>query len=287
MTEFSAWKWMETGGAPTRGRAPGLPPLRRLRPMPPMIKEVHVPSWDWKSPAYDRNAKTILVDRNAAYVSAASSVRVAHGALDNTGPIPFDNKRVGYWCVDFAGTDEEGMRDRWAYRDDLMSPLGTGRNRLRCWLAHPTANLLDELAEDGKFAPLRIVDSWTSTEGVALSKWSTGVQNHRLGLMDAGTEEELEQFKKDYSKVVQMLLTGEGFAYRRGDWHHAIVAQFAATSWRTLWNCHKAGHGPVAAGSRDAAAFLPEDYDALTMCEPSPLKIDNTGRALGTWKIDN
>lgn len=286
MNEFSPWKWLEGEGAPVRGRAK-IPPLRRLRPVPPMVKEVHVPAWNWSRPGTWTGTPTVVLDKNAAYVAAASSVLVAHGPLTNTGRTDFDPKLVGYWCVDFAGTDEYGPRDRWTGGQDLMSPLGTGRNRLRCWLAHPTAKLLTDLAEEGRFSPLRIVDSWTSDETVRLTKWSDRVRDHRLELMDGGDEraEELDEFKLDYSRVVQMLLSGEGFAYRRPDWYHAILAQFAATSWRDLHGTVLAGHGPIAAGDRDAATFLVDDYDALTMLEAGPMKFDNTGRKLGTWKV--
>ncbi|MFG2848503.1 hypothetical protein ACGF12_35890 [Kitasatospora sp. NPDC048296] len=284
---LSPWKWLEQGGMPTKGRGDAkLKPLQRLRPMPPMIKEVHVPAWDWKSPHFDRTAKTIELDRTASWPSAASSTFVAFGALKQTGPIPFDQKRAGYWLVDFTGTDDqEGHRDRWARKDIIMSPLGTGRPRLKAWLCHPTARLLDDLAEAGEFAPLRILDSWTSTETVRLSKWSEGIRNHIDALKDAHLDERLAEFKDDYAATIQMLLSGEGFAYRRPDWYHAILTQHARNAWWDLYGTAKLGHGPVACHEVDAALYLPEDYDALTMHPENTLKIDLTGRKFGTWKI--
>ncbi|MEU9048386.1 hypothetical protein AB0D63_43360 [Kitasatospora sp. NPDC048343] len=285
-TAFSVWKWLEGDGAPPRGRREK-PVLQRLRPMPPMITDVHVPAWDWKSPHYDPadRAKLIQVDRTAAWISAASSVVIAHGALIQTGPIEFDHKRAGYWLVDFTGLDEEGHRDRWNRKDELMSPLGTGRPRLKAWLAHPTVRLLSDLAEDGHFAPPRILDSWTTDVTNRLSKWAEAVRDHRLKLMDAGQDEELEDFKLDYARMVQMLAKGEGFAYKRPDWYHAILTQHAATAWRNLWGTVLLGHGPVACHEVDAALYLPEDYDALTVHEDSTLTMDHTGRKLGTWKV--
>jgi len=304
MNEFNPWKWLEGGGAPVKGRLE-LAPLRRLKPVPKFIADVHVPTWGWTAKAGPLGVETVTVDRNASYIAAASSVVVAHSGLTHTGRIPFDPKLAGYWLVDFAATDEYGRRDRWNPRDqhgrpiDLVSPLGTGTVLTRSWLPHPLARLLVELAaeEPACFAEPRIVDSWTSDDTVRFKRWvnghdgETGAREHRLALMDArdagGEAEELayKEGKDEYAMMIQMLLSGRGYSYHRPDWHHAIVTQALTTMWRDLWKAAKAGHGPIALGQVDDAVFLAEDYDALTMLDPAPLKMDLSGRALGTWKI--
>lgn len=273
--ELHALAALEGACKPTRGKLQ-LPPLRRLKPVPGFLGDVHIPVWEWQRPT-PKDADTVELDVTAAWPSAASSVRVAHGQLQRHPYREFD-KSPGYWQVDLRGV-------HWGHGADLMSPLGTGAHRDRPWLATPTVALLVELAAAGHWDDVTILDSWTSEQPVALTKWSNWIRDTRVNLRQAGEAETLARFKVSYAQAVAMMGTGEGTDYFRPDWNHAIRAQSAATLWRKLWHCVLTGHGPVWAGDTDAVEFLADDLTALLDMPSPPIRIDSTGDTLGTLKV--
>lgn len=276
--ELRALAKFERELAPTRGRG-RLPHLRRLKPMPPMLDDVHIPVWDWSRPA-PASCDPITLDVTAQWPSAASSARYAHGNLRRRpGTQAFDGL-PGYWLCDLRGIT-------WKRGADLMSPLGTGAHRPKAWLATPTVALLRELVEAGHLADFDIVDSWTSDQPVRFTGWTNWIRDTRVELMDAGADETLAAFKDSYAIAVVMWKTGEGCDTKRPDWYHTTLAQAAASHWRRLWAAVVAGHGPISAGAVDEAVFTADDLVALQELPPQlvPFQIDPTGRRLGTYKI--
>ena len=74
---------------------------------------------------------------------------------------------------------------------------------------------------------------------------------------------------------------------RRPDWYHAIHAQHRATMWRKLWRAVEAGVGPVRCAAIDAAEFTDAAYQFILTMDKPPLRIDNTGRSFGSFKVDD
>jgi len=277
--ELRALRKFEQELAPTRGRG-RLPHLRRLRPVPPMLDDVHLPVWDWSRPA-PPECDPITLDVTAQWPSAASSARYPHGALRRrAGEQAFDGL-PGFWLCDLRGIT-------WRRGGDLMSPLGTNAHRPKVWLATPTVALLRELVEDedAHWPDFPILDSWTSDEPVRFNAWTNWIRDTRVELMEAGADDLLAAFKDSYAIAVVMWKTGEGCDTKRPDWYWITLAQAAASHWRRLWNAVKAGHGPISAGAVDECVFTADDLTALMELGPlAPFRIDPTGRALGTYKI--
>lgn len=276
---------LETDCAPLlRKRAPYWRPTA-----PACHTDVHVPAWKWEHPltaladltddaGNPLGERLVDLDANAAWPTAAASVNVAHGSLTHTRRQYFDGA-PGYWLVDLTGF-------HWDDRTRHMpSPLGTNRHRDKAWLAAPTVALLQELADAGELDELDIRDSWTCDDRVRLRKWTEWIKNTRVALSEAGQLEQLADFKISYAMAVQMMLSGDTSKIHRPDWHHAIVAQHAASHWRKHWNATRSGHGPVAMYLVDAVTYLGSDLLALQDLNPSPFRIDQTGRTYGSYKI--
>jgi hypothetical protein len=278
--DFRALARLERDFLPTRGGRLHLPCLRRLKPVPGPIRDdlVHVPGWEWERPT-PPGTDLITLDVNAAWPSACSSARYAHGNLKRTQYRAFDGS-PGLWQCDLRGW-------RWGFTGDLMSPLGTSDHRERPWLASPTVALLMELIESGHAPEFPITDSWTSDEPVRLSKWATWIKETRNQLREDGELELLAQFKISYSIAITMIKEGDGCDLKRPDWYYTTLAQTAATQWRRMWRCVLAGRGPVRAGSVDEVQFTADDLtDLLDMdSDLRPFQIDPSGSTLGTYKI--
>lgn len=288
ITQSRALRALEGECAPKlRGRDPF------WRPKPPAIAtDVYTPAWDWMDNAQDDAGEALVIlDAIAAYVTAISSVTVAHGALEHTGPV-MDATAVGYYLITIPAWEVPG----------IVHPLGTdivwGD---QVWVAHPTAQLLQQLAADGYAAALEIHDSWTAPTSVRLRKWSDILKARRNLALDevdaaraAGSPELLTEanafytdLKISYSIAVQMMLTGEKCKTRRPDWAHAIVATHSANIWRKVWRCVLAGKYPAGMGAVDEVAFTWTTFHELMydIRGGSPLKVDPTGRQLGAFKV--
>lgn len=278
-----------------------VPLLRRRspywRPRPaPCARECHTPAWNWTHGAYEEGMQLDLtfLDANAAFVSAASSAQFAHGELVHTGAMAGPCKLPGYFRID-AHSWSDGR---------IVSPLGSAELGDKVWVAHPTLELLQKLSEDGYWPEVRIHDSWTCSETVRFRAWATAVNVDRAEALrriewaeKEGTEadqaeawEGYETIKTGYSMAVQLMLgpSERGTAkssVKRPDWYHTIHAQHAASTWRKTWKCVEAGYIPVMMGSVDEVVWLTQDFLSLTTFDAPLLKMDQSGIALGAWKV--
>lgn len=265
------------------------------RPRPAAcFRDVYTPDWSWTHPlATDALGFDVAVlDRNGAFVSAASSANFAHGELEHTGALGAFEKAPGYYKIDWHQWQDER----------IASPLGTAELSGKLWVAHPTLEQLVQLQDAGYWPEIRIHDSWTCPTSVRFREWATAVNNERAdalrALRDAlqsGTEDDQEQaeawytaVKNGYAMAVQMMLgqSADGSVksgVKRPDWYHTIHAQHAATTWRYVWKGVLAGFEPVSMGSVDEVAY---PADALPQLEQRGLiKLDHSGVALGAFKV--
>lgn len=289
-----------------------VPLLRRRapywRPRPaPCFRDCHTPDWNWTHPEYtpDMPMELAVLDRNGAFVSAASSASFAHGELEHTGAMPYGTKLPGYYRIDW----------HWWQDDRIGSPLGTAEPFVvasasnKVWVAYPTLELLRQLCDDGYWPDLRIHDSWTCTSSVRFREWATAVNNARIGALrdvHADPDHDPTQFspghvdcpcsscpwykavKDGYAMAVQLMLGPmEGGKVKSGvkrpDWYHTIHAQHAATTWRYVWKALQAGYEPVSMGGTDEVVYPSTAIPELEA--GGHVKIDHSGEALGTFKI--
>jgi hypothetical protein len=277
-----------------------VPLLRRRapywRPRPAAcFRDVHTPAWSWTHPeaagASELPFDVCVLDRNGAFISAASSASFAHGGLEHTGALPA-MAGPGYYRIDFHPWQD----------DRIVSPLGDTDLSGKVWVAHPTLELLEQLERAGFWPEIRIHDSWTCPDSVRFREWATAVNNVRaeaLRTVDAaercGAARELEQaqawytaVKNGYSMAVQLMLgPAEGgtvkSAVKRPDWYHTIHAQHAATTWRYVWKAVQADFEPVMMGSVDEVAYPSEAVAQLQ--ERGLIKVDPSGIQLGAFKV--
>jgi hypothetical protein len=124
---------------------------------PPAMFDTYMPNgWSWARPF---EGPTVTLDRVGAWVAAASSVEVAHGALTHTGDAPFAG-RPGIYQVQIYP---------WYEQDRLPSPLGNRQDTV--WVAAPMVKLLAELAEQGRWADATVLDSYTG-DPCKIDKWA-------------------------------------------------------------------------------------------------------------------
>lgn len=272
----------------------GRGPFWRPRPAKP-YKEIREPAWSWRAPLRPLSPSTwgygtttmlldsdhvLTLDANAAYLGAASSVELAHGALQKTGRIPFSRKIPGYWLV----TAHEWLVP-W-----IWSPLGTATVPDRVWLTTPTVTLLDQLADDGYWPGVEIHDSWTSRSVCRLRRWTDQVASDRRTALRRRADFPglYEDVKTGYSMAVTMMGTGKNSLCYRPDWSQSIRAQHAATTWRKVWRAIARGCPVLASGTVDEVSVPLAAYRELheeRETTPNPLALDETGERLGTFKI--
>lgn len=278
-------KRLEGDLAPTRKVGNIFKPATLCPPLPGITGNVHViTGFAWKRPYKGR---VIRLDRNAAFLSAAASVLVAHGPLEHTGPLNvFDPNRPGYYLID---------AHPWAWRH-LPNPLGHPR-AAQVWVPAPTVQLLVALASAGRWADVAIHDSYTA-RGARLTKWTDWVRDLRAGVItkDGKDSPRYDEFKVAYSKSITLMIgaddPGHGRKWeckaQRPDWAHAIHAQASASLWRAADACAAAtDDGPVALVNVDEL-HLPESAMALVTDisqERCPIRLDPSGLKLGTFKV--
>lgn len=263
-------------------KARGRNAFKRPKPVPEeILRSVRVPTWNWtyRGPDYkDRLAQElVLLDANAAYVSAASSFNAGRDELTHTGPVVYQG-HPGFYQVAI------GKDDPWQ-SSLFVSPLGQYDHRDVVWFAEPTVGLLVERARKDELPELEIIDSWTTPEKCRLTDWTDRLRAMRAELIAAGDRKALDAFKVAYAQAVEMLNGSKKSLICRHDWYHGIRAQNSANLWRKGWNCALAGHGPVKSGSVDTLTLTRPDLDAIQKLTKPPVRLDQSGVSFGTYKI--
>lgn len=247
---------------------------------PALLRGVRIPSWRWVYPDADLSDLTqyAILDANAAYVSAASTVNIALNALTRTGPLDRFAGAPGYYRV-------RVRPDTWADRR-IVSPLGGGSQRWdgEVWLPMPTVDQLAELHREEVWPALEIVDSWTSPVHTRLTNWTNFVRDERIRMIESRDSVGLAAIKRSYVFALQMMQGHKKCKIRRPDWYHAIHAAHRANMWRKAWRAVEAGAGPVRMSSVDEMVFGRDDLMIACSVRGS-VRLDQMGRGLGTFKV--
>jgi len=297
---------LETAYCPTRQREDGprgiqSPPMWRpewtdgVGDAATLALSFSTSGWAWERPY---TGDVFRLDRNGAFISAASSVSVAHGRLTHTGPGDSSTLRPGLYQVRVWNWNE------W---DRLPSPLGHAPVGSRVWVSHVRAGKLAKLFEDGRWPDCTVEDSWTSGAPVRIRDWAKSyvqaLRDHAINKYGYKSPE-YNEVKDSFSKAVTMMggTLGEhgrrqwlpDVTARRPDWTVAIRDLNAVTIWNAADRCHELlPHlGPVALGIVDEMWVPQEAYTILTTRPVSTARgqepriiIDETGRKLGTWEV--
>ncbi len=248
-----------------------------------------VNSWQWDRP-YE--GQVAVLDRSGAFVAAASSVLVAHGALTHTGEVEFDN-RPGYYQVQVHPWTEGAV---------LPHPLGEWASEQKTvWVPAPTVALLRDLTEEGRWPDVTVLDSYTG-DGVRLSKWAGFVNELRAeAITEYGREsDQYLAVKTTFGQALSLMLghSGDDGVRRtwkckaaRPDFTHAIQAQASAILYRWADDCRRVvpDLGPVSLRNVDELVIPQAALEVVTTTKRSggraPLGIDPDGIKLGTFKV--
>lgn len=233
----------------------------------------------WRCPGIDAQPEfRASYDTNRAYLSAAGCVEVSTERLVNTGPVPFDATRAGWWLID---------ADPWTLPHLLPDPVYQRRGRTGVvWATTPTVKLLDDLHSEGRGVPgYTVLDSWTGPGRRLFRGWAGCLNNACLDLINRKEPTPLERaqlcaVKDSYRQAIGLMNHEHGSIYRP-DWHYAIIAHARATMWRKLWTIgHNVKRWPIAI-STDAVTYASTYADNAENENPGfPL-----GTGLGQWKI--
>lgn len=259
----------------------------------------HVPAISYGAKDYEAHlpegTALVEVDANGAFVAAATSARFAHCALEPTGPTQLPESgqiAPGYYLVDVH---------KWQLGAP-GSPLGAQRPRSsQVWVPHTVAQHLRDLTYGGSWTPgghwpdCTVHDSWTS-DPVPFYDWAAAVRDTRAAFKRCGDADAVQRIKIAYSQAVQMWSTPpdpkgtprdkqkkKNRAWRP-DWYHALRGQHAMNMWRRAYQASLAGHAPVRVYDTDRMVFEEHHLLAILRAEKSPIRLDETGIELGTFK---
>lgn len=274
---------LETEYAPQRGgRGPWWRPS-----LPGIVETAHVVSgYAWDRPY---SGPVAVLDRGGAWIAAASSVYVAHGELHHTGPLPRFDNAPGYYQVDVWP---------WGEADRLPSPLAGAVVGQPAWVPAPTVARLIELAAEGRWPEVDILDSYTG-DRARLDQWAgyvNALKTHAVTTWGRDDDRTAE-VKIAFGMACALLqgASGESGVGRkwkcgahRTDWAHAIQAQSSATLHRWADRCLNAApdSGPIAVRNVDEIVIPQRALEIVTAPTlPYPLVIDETGTTLGSCKV--
>lgn len=287
-------------------------------PMPEITDLVQTSGWSWSLPPIPSTGHLAVLDRTAAFLSSLSSVQVAHGALVHTPDETTYRGLPGFYKVTAHPWQEYGT----------PHPLGACAREVETgtavWVPHPRAQLLQQLADQGRYPDGFIVDAYTcgreketgKAREVRLDKWAGHLQTVRRAIIERhgrydesrenGMTLEYEAFKIGFSQAITLMkgtkLAGQPRAWkpnvlqRRPDWGWAVEDLSACTLWRwcddsrqVMTDLGRPELSPVAMRNVDELVVPLQALELLTTTPRSggrrPLTVSPAGIALGTFKV--
>lgn len=274
-----------------------LAPRRRNRepfwraPMPPVSEDKRhylkvIPSWNWESPQWREflDTERVSMDANAAWLSAASAVRVGLGALKvhREGDKAEFTGEPGYYLI-------RVYADSWTDRY-LPHPLGPGRYGMKwdgfVWVTHHTLDLIRWLYEqDAWWGVPTVHESWTAEQAVDMQKWTQYINSLRAVALHREDHDAMERIKLAYAQAIQMMPGHPKCNIKRPDWQDAILSRHAAETFRKMYRAREAGIVPLRMTSVDEVVFTSADVRKLMGMEKKPFRVDQTGLTLGAFKV--
>lgn len=226
----------------------------------------------------DLPGDAVGIDRNMAYLSAASSVDVAAWSLrEMTGAnLDFDPDVPGMWLVELSP---------WNAPIPLPDPTGGlcprgARKAEPVWLSTPRLRLLRKLEAANLYGGFRIIRALVGTKpkvkGAPRFPLYPFAQKIREGFVSAEHEATRSLFKNGYKQAFGIIGRGN-FSIDRPDWTAAVIAQNAVTIWEAMWKQYEET-GAVPLRVETDCIWYPAD------AKLTRFRIDESGKTLGTYK---
>lgn len=254
---------------------------------PPLIAHN---GWGTFQAETDYKGLAAVLDRNAGHPSALSSLRVAHGLLEETGALT-DAKRPGYYKT---------LVHPWN-RPDLPSPTGSYDAGSEVWVTHERMRLLLELAEQGPdwWPDAPILDSRTAERETSLRDLSQLIKHLRLHVIDTHGKDSVQWdvIKEATNAKFIAILMGSpknpGALDRwnerkwytkcqRTDWGHALHDKAAANLYRVAVKLSRAEIPVLSVRHMDEIVIPADRVDEVI--SRGLIKADESGRTFGTFK---
>lgn len=244
-------------------------------------------SMSWQRPY---TGEVVVLDRSGAWISAAASVDVAHGALEHTGT-DYTAGHPGIVKTEVYPWLEAGV----------PHPIGPGAETMigaQVWITTDRHKLLADLARHDRYPEPVVLDSYSSEHKARLDKWAAYVQSVRVPAIrvHGRDSEQYAAVKIAFSQAIALMLgnraPGQPRTWKcdvhRPDWAMAVQDLAACNLWRVADRCRAAGVAPVALRNTDELV-LPADkgglLDSLSEGDKPIIRLDPSGVTLGTFKI--
>lgn len=271
---------------PTRaGRGPDFDP-----PIPQVVWRTRAQrQWRYRRPW--RGTAAVL-DQRAAWLSALSSLQVAHGKLVRR--LPGEPHWGKWWPGVYQVPVEPGWWDEAA--QGMPCPVGRIPEDARSmWLPLRAVATLRELAAQDRWPAVEVLDCWTA-EPVALRPWADHIRAHwTAAIVEHGHDSEAHRMVKQ--AMAQAVMLPFGFVVReddeaptggdgasrpafvsvvhRPDWTQAVWAQAAYAVWQLADDlralCLAAGVEPPVMLRKTDEILLPADSLEAVRELPRPL----------------
>lgn len=242
--------------------------------------------YGWRRPW---QGEVAVLDRSGAWVAAASSVVVAHGALSHVGETVWEG-RPGYYQV---------TAHPW-YETAMPYPLGHVKVGSRPWLPAPHIALLADLVHQGRWPDVDIWDAYTG-DGCRLTDWAAHLNTVRVHAIThyGRSSDQYDRVKGAIGEATSLMLgrlegTRRVWSCKsaRPDIRHHIESQGSAILWRWADDCRAVAGpelAPVALRNVDELVVPAAALDLLVSRERPggrpPMLIDPSGCRLGSFKI--
>lgn len=304
--------WYRLVGLPYYGEHPGVAAVAVLRDgyngkrtpywtpvfdgIDPAEKATEVPCVWQASPDADRLPYEHGYDVTALHLAAAGTVQLAVDRLTYRGAglqLVSENP-PGYYRITVP---------EWRFYDRMPHPAGRYFPGDTVWVAHPTVDMLFEVAHEyGVIAEPEVHEAWTCDISNRVmrdfSRWFSEGLKLAAGFEDLAVYDAL---KEGYKKGIGMLNMRpnpkepdhKGRVFRP-DWEHAIIAKSRCDVWRKLWKeGNTSGRWPVEVTENDLVYYGSDDPDpAADASWPVTFKkseiTEHDGRRVatgpGSWK---
>lgn len=235
----------------------------------------------WSGDVPEGTELVVVLDRNASFPSAMSSVPLAPNKITRTGPlgaVPLARRdRAGIFQIvvpEWPGPNTpEALRSLATGVPHPLGRLAGGTEPV--WVTSSHLELLDRLAKEGLLQVVDVLDSWTGRRNTSLFerfyKWARMLREETA----SKDEETKAAAKRAISTAIRSLWPKQARSpFWRPDWNISIRAEASVRHWATGWRAVQGGAVMLGMGATDEVAFaVPTDADAPRLWVPTPYRI--------------
>jgi hypothetical protein len=216
------------------------------------------------------------LDANRSYISSFANAVMAPWQLKQGGRT-FDKRKGGWWLCELSPWQDARMPD----------PAGYAPTKGPRWITTPTVALLMELAEEGVYGGVTILDSRIGDGSELLRPFCHVLRDAYAAVdgqaLDQSDADRVRTAIKNAGRQTLGLLASETNFIYRPDWWHAGIAMDRSNRWRKMWKTGKTQNRWPLWIDVDNVWYASDEEDPIKAA-PEGWEIDNTGMKLGHYK---